>query len=196
MIREPTKAANHGTGGSRLQAKKANPLPALDLAPVYAMVVDDNRHMRRVIGDLLRAFGVGSVAECSSAAQATRELQKSPADIVLLDLLLAGAIEDGLGLLRQLRSLGDPRICCAPIVMLSGYAEPVAVARARDAGANDFIVKPVTSAQLYARVVTTLAYPRIFVRAPSFFGPDRRRRLDPRYRGANRRGGEVLMIDL
>jgi len=178
-----------------VQGKKANPLPALDLAPVRALVVDDNRHMRRLIGDLLRAFGLGDVVEVASADAAARELRERHFDIVLLDLLLGGSFDDGLGVLRRVRGAGDHRVSCVPIVMLSGYAEPMAVVRARDAGASDFMVKPISAAQLYSRVVATLSHPRLFVRAPSFFGPDRRRRPDPRYRGTDRRGSLPQMIE-
>ncbi len=59
--------------------------------------------------------------------------------------------------------------------MLTGHSEGHRVRQARDAGANDFLVKPVTGESVYRRIVSLVQDTRPFVKTPSFLGPDRRR---------------------
>ena len=162
--------------------------PALNFAPVRALVIDGNAPIRRVIGDMLRAFGLGQVNEADSVQRAFLDLAVRPVDVILLDLLLDTSMEEVLDLIRRLRAQPCHLQRCVPIIVLSGQAEPLAVAQARDAGASDFLAKPLSSARLYQRLATALSLQRNFVQAPEFFGPDRRRRRDPHYRGADRRG--------
>lgn len=54
---------------------------------------------------------------------------------------------------------------------------------ARDAGVNEFCVKPVTPADLMKRIAWVIDKPCPFVRSPDYFGPDRRRKDDPNYKG-------------
>lgn len=161
--------------------------PALNFAPVRALVIDGNAPIRRVIGDMLRAYGLGQVNEADSVQRAFLDLAVRPVDVILLDLLLDTSMEEGLDLIRRLRAQPSHRQRCVPIIVLSAQAEPLAVAQARDAGASDFLAKPLSSTKLYQRLATALSLQRNFVQAPEFFGPDRRRRRDPHYRGADRR---------
>jgi DNA-binding response OmpR family regulator len=60
--------------------------------------------------------------------------------------------------------------------VLSGDAERGALLRARDAGTNDFLVKPVSLDTLCAHLRSLLAKRRGFAKSDIYFGPDRRRR--------------------
>jgi hypothetical protein len=61
------------------------------------------------------------------------------------------------------------------------------VLAARDAGVTEFLVKPFTVTGLLRRIEALIFQARPFVRSPTYFGPDRRRRADPNYRGVERR---------
>jgi DNA-binding response OmpR family regulator len=61
------------------------------------------------------------------------------------------------------------------------------VTAARDAGVTDFLSKPFTVTGLLKRIEALIFQPRPFVRAPDYFGPCRRRKPDPDYRGMERR---------
>jgi len=61
------------------------------------------------------------------------------------------------------------------------------VRQARDAGVNEFIAKPVTSRNLFLRIAAVVERPRPFVRASTYFGPDRRRQNDAFHVGPWRR---------
>jgi DNA-binding response OmpR family regulator len=63
----------------------------------------------------------------------------------------------------------------------------VRVVEARDAGVTEFIAKPLSARTLLNRLNAVIYHPRAFVRTPSYFGPDRRRRADPAHKGPWRR---------
>jgi two-component system chemotaxis response regulator CheY len=82
-----------------------------------------------------------------------------------------------------------------PIVMLTGHSEKKRVIAARDAGVTEFLAKPISAKALYQRVLNIVANPRPFIRTKSYFGPDRRRNVNPNYAGTERRkGGKADII--
>ena len=103
-------------------------------------------------------------------------------------------VVDGIELTREIRNAADSANRFVPIVMVSGYAQRGRVLTARDAGVNEFVVKPITATALFSRIRAVIEKPRPFVRTKTFFGPDRRRgRSD--YEGPERRGtGEGTVI--
>ena len=114
-------------------------------------------------------------------------------DIVITDWSMP--IFDGLELaqmIRQPESKGNPY---APIIMLTGHSEKRRVTVARDAGVTEFLAKPISAKALYERIVNVVASPRSFIRTKTYFGPDRRRNVNPTYAGAERRkGGKADVI--
>ena len=60
-------------------------------------------------------------------------------------------------------------------------------AKARDAGINEFIAKPVSVKTMMSRLVAVIEHPRPYVRTTVYFGPCRRRRSAEEYRGPERR---------
>ena len=78
--------------------------------------------------------------------------------------------------------------------MLTAHSEKNRVEAARDAGASEFCAKPVTAAEMLRKVAAVIDRPRPFIRTESYFGPDRRRRDDPNFRGEERRKYRLAMI--
>jgi DNA-binding response OmpR family regulator len=109
----------------------------------------------------------------------------APADIVILDYMLGS--EEGVTFARWLRNAADSPAPYTPIILLTGHADRAKLIAARDAGVNEFCVKPVTPADLMKRIAWVIDKPRPFVRSADYFGPDRRRRDDPNYNGPERR---------
>jgi len=77
-----------------------------------------------------------------------------------------------------------------PIIMITGHTEKKRVLAARDAGITEILVKPISAKALYQRIVNVILNPRPFVRTKNYFGPDRRRSLNPNYVGGERRNEE------
>ena len=71
---------------------------------------------------------------------------------------------------------------------MTGYSDQPRVEEARDTGVTEFLMKPYSARDMYARIVQIIEKPRQFVDTGEFFGPDRRRRKNFTFTGSNRRG--------
>lgn len=140
-----------------------------------AMIVEDSLAIRRLFVDVLANFGVGEVLQCGDGSEALDELRDRHVDVIFSDWKMKPM--GGIEMVRQIRAgaegITDPYL---PIVMLTSNGQRGQVEEARDAGATEFLVKPCTPHAIYARLVSLVERPRPFVRAPSYAGPDRRRK--------------------
>lgn len=149
------------------------------------VVVDDNAHMRRIIRTFLRAFGSREIYEAEDGASGLEAVEAYSPDILLTDIKMP--IFDGIELTRMIRNPDGSRYPFLPIVILTAYSEKKHVIAARDAGATEFLCKPVSADALYRRVHNVVTNPRFYVRTKTYFGPDRRRNTDENYKGPERR---------
>ena len=149
------------------------------------MVADDNAHMSRIVRTLLRAFGSREIYEAEDGASGLEAVEAFSPDILITDITMP--IFDGIELTRMIRNPDGCRHPFLPIVVLSAYSEKKHVIAARDAGATEFLCKPVSATALYRRIQNVVANPRDFIRTKSYFGPDRRRYVNPNYSGVDRR---------
>lgn len=115
------------------------------------LVVDDEPANLRLMERVLRSHGY-EVMTAEDAVAAMRALEASPVDLLILDLGLPGM--DGLALTRRLRA--DERWRSLPIVAWTAYAMTSDEARARAAGCDDFLSKPVGINQILAVVARNL----------------------------------------
>lgn len=112
------------------------------------LVVDDEKVLRDLVRPYLEAEGF-SVTEARSGPEALQILRHGGIDLVILDVMLPG--EDGFSVLRQAREFSD-----VPVIMLTARRdEGYRVAGLRQ-GADDYVVKPFSTAELVARVVANL----------------------------------------
>ncbi len=152
------------------------------------LLVDDNHHMRVLIGEILRAIGVTAVFEATDGAEALQTMRREAIDIVMTDLAMQPL--DGIDFTRLLRNSPDSPNQLCPIIMITGHSTQKRVKEARDAGVTEFLAKPVTARGVVDRITRVVEAPRPFIRNESYFGPDRRRRIDPDYRGPRRRSAD------
>lgn len=157
------------------------------LARVRFLVVDDNAHMINIVKTILRGFGAAHVFEARDATDAFQRLKQDSIDIVVVDYQMD--VLDGVEFVHLVRHSSDSPNRYVPIIMLTAHSEKSRVTSARDAGVNEFCAKPVTALELYRKVVAVIDKPRPFIKTLTYFGPDRRRRNDPRYNGPERREG-------
>ena len=159
----------------------------MDLSAIRILVVDDNRHAIEIVRSILGSVGAQRIVPATTAHDAFRLLGEQ-IDMLILDQNL-GKGDEGIQLVRRIRNDPVSPNPYMPILMLTGYADERRVTAARDAGVSEFLVKPFTVAGLLKRVEALILHPRPFVRSSDYFGPDRRRRADPRYTGPERRKG-------
>lgn len=157
----------------------------LDLSNLSALIIDDNLHMRRLVKTVLAALNIRNVAEAEDGASAIKALRVFEADFCICDWAMTPV--DGIDFTQLIRNAEDSPNIYLPIIMLSGHTEMNRIMIARDAGVNEFLAKPVSATNLYHRIRAIIEQPRNFVRTSAYFGPDRRRRVDPNYMGPERR---------
>jgi CheY-like chemotaxis protein len=165
----------------------------IDFNKVRFLVIDDNAHMRRILRTLLHGFGAREVYEAEDGAAGLEAFTHNIPDIVITDWAMP--IFDGLELTQMIRQPGANANPYVPIIMLTGHSEKKRVTAARDSGVTEFLAKPISANALYHRIVNVVANPRPFIKTQNYFGPDRRRLVNPNYVGPERRkGGKADVI--
>ncbi|MCY3942788.1 MAG: response regulator, partial [Gemmatimonadetes bacterium] len=116
--------------------------------PETILVVDDEPEVLRYVRDVLRAGGYATLST-GDHRELPGLIRAEKPHLVLLDLMLPGT--DGIRLMKEIPELAD-----LPIVFISAYGRDETVARALEAGAADYIVKPFSPTELTARVRAAL----------------------------------------
>jgi signal transduction histidine kinase/serine phosphatase RsbU (regulator of sigma subunit)/anti-sigma regulatory factor (Ser/Thr protein kinase) len=119
------------------------------------VVVDDNADLRTYIARLLESEYV--VRTAVDGADALAQIAERPPDLVVTDVMMPGI--DGFELLAKLRQ--EPRTQRLPVIVLSARAGEEATVEGLDAGADDYLVKPFSGAELLARVNANLEVTRL-----------------------------------
>lgn len=112
------------------------------------LVVDDDGHIRQVVRYALERAG-HRVREAKDGAEALREVEREPPDLLVLDILLPE--EDGLQVCRQIRA--HSRL---PIIFLSSRDDELDRVIGLEQGADDYVTKPFSPRELVARVAAVL----------------------------------------
>ena len=159
----------------------------IDFNRLRFLVIDDNAHMRRMLRALLHGFGAREVYEAEDGAGGLEAFTQYGPDIILTDWAMP--IFDGLELTQMIRQPGANSNPYVPIIMLTGHSDKKRVLAARDAGITEFLAKPISAKGLYQRIANVVANPRPFIKTRTYFGPDRRRNVNPNYGGVERRKG-------
>jgi two-component system chemotaxis response regulator CheY len=159
------------------------------LSNIKFLIVEDNAFMTVVLRGVLRALGCRNTVIASDGAQALKMMRLANPDIVITDWEMQPI--DGVEFAKMVRTASDSTNPLVPIIMLSGHSEARRVLAARDAGINEFVVKPVSASNLLSRIQSVIERPRPFIKTKTFFGPDRRRKQLP-YAGPDRRAGGAI----
>ena len=136
---------------------------AARVMPVRVLVADDNADMRDYLARLLRTAGyqVTTVTDGRAALDAVRV---TAPDLVISDVMMPRL--DGLGLVAALR--GDARTAAVPVLLLSARAGQEASIEGLQAGADDYLVKPFSAAELLARARASVELARVRNRESQF----------------------------
>jgi adenylate cyclase len=115
------------------------------------LVVDDTPANVKLIGDLLSHKGY-SVSSAASGEEALAAIAREMPDLVVLDVMMPGL--SGYDVCRRLRA--DPATTLLPVVMATSLDPQTERVKGIEAGADDFLNKPVNQAELFARVKSLL----------------------------------------
>jgi DNA-binding response OmpR family regulator len=155
------------------------------LQNIQVLIVDDEKTINRLVYDVLMELGFRFVTIANSGRKAIELVTKQPFDFIITDWRMGDL--DGIDLIRFVRmspESSNPRL---PIILLTGNTEAHYVLTARDAGVNEYILKPFSAEQLVKRIRSIIERPRPFVEAPTYRGPERRYHDAPPPNGIDRR---------
>ncbi|MFF0269724.1 response regulator [Kribbella sp. NPDC004536] len=108
------------------------------------LLVDDEPRIRRVLRLALEDEGY-EVAEAANGYDALAALRRQPPDVVLLDLMLPD--RDGFTVCREIRRASD-----VPVIMVTARTDSHDVVAGLEAGADDYVTKPLVAKELSARI--------------------------------------------
>jgi len=134
------------------------------------LVVDDTPQNVKLFADLLGAKGY-QVSTATNGEQALASIAQSPPDLVLLDIMMPGM--SGYEVCRRIRE--NPATALLPVVLATSLDPAQERIKGIEAGADDFLAKPVNQAELFARVKSLLRIKGLqderLGRLKSFFSP-------------------------
>src|SRR5213595_1509570 len=124
-----------------------------DNSHIEILVVDDDAMSRRVLAQLLTVAGY-KCRVCKDGSEALEIVHATPPTLLLLDFDMPGL--NGAEVLKRLRSDRNPAVARIPTIMLTAHGSEKSEVSCLQAGADDFVTKPVNASVLRARIETQL----------------------------------------
>jgi len=120
-------------------------------SPARILVVDDTPANVKLLADLLTVKGY-AVVTAASGEEGLKKVAENPLDLVLLDVMMPGL--NGYEVCRAIRA--DPATGVLPVVLVTSLDPAQERIKGLEAGADDFLTKPINQAELLARVKSLL----------------------------------------
>jgi two-component system chemotaxis response regulator CheY len=124
---------------------------AVDLN-MQVLIVDDYKTMLRIIRNLLKQLGFNNVDEATDGSMALQKLRDKDYGMVISDWNMEPMT--GIQLLREVRA--DSKLKTLPFIMITAESKTENVVAAKEAGVNNYIVKPFNAATLKTKLSTVL----------------------------------------
>ena len=116
------------------------------------LIVDDYKTMLRIIRNLLKQLGFDNVDEATDGSAALLKLRQKDFALVISDWNMEPMT--GIELLREVRA--DSRLKDLPFIMVTAESKTENVVAAKEAGVNNYIVKPFNAATLKQKLATVV----------------------------------------
>ncbi len=149
------------------------------------LIVDDQSQIRLLVKTILLALGCRDVIEAEQGNEGLEKAAISKPDIVIVDWAMEPM--SGIEMVKAMRQSDVAAVKYMPVIMLTGFSERRRIVSARNAGINEYLLKPVSPKSLFSRIQAIIEQPRRFVKTASYFGPDRRRG-EQKFNGPDKRG--------
>jgi len=153
-----------------------------DFSSFSVLIYAESEFARQLLTDMCRSLRFKAVVSKRDFATTWEAFKSHPIDIIIGDI----ASEEGLRFLKAVRNIETSPNAMIPVIATALASSLDFVARARDAGATEFVKLPLSAITLIERIIYVIEHPRPFVKAASYFGPDRRRKQRP-FQGEDRR---------
>jgi two-component system chemotaxis response regulator CheY len=116
------------------------------------LIVDDYKTMLRIVGNLLKQLGFSNIDEATDGATALEKMRQKPYGLVISDWNMEPMT--GLQLLKEVRS--DIKLKSVPFIMVTAESKTENVVAAKQAGVNNYIVKPFNAATLKQKIASVI----------------------------------------
>ena len=146
---------------------------AQGIGRLKVLIVDDEPSMRKVTRALLQSIGVKTIFDAIDGRSGLEAICAHTPDLVILDWEMPSP--NGPEFMRAVRAPGSFPMPDVPIIMLTGHSERSRVLEAVQLGVNEYLIKPVSSTALLARIVSILAKPRRMTKRGDYYGPEPRK---------------------
>jgi len=118
----------------------------------HVLVVDDYNTMRRIVSNLLGQIGFHNIDEAEDGSSALRKLRQRSFGLVISDWNMKPMT--GLELLKEVRA--DATLKATPFIMITAESKTENVVAAKEAGVNNYIVKPFNADTLKKKIEAVL----------------------------------------
>jgi CheY-like chemotaxis protein len=135
---------------------RAASVKSAELSGIRVLVVDDQEDARELLVSILERAGA-EVAQAESVAEAMRVLEKQPFAVLVSDIGMP--FEDGYDLIRRVRRAPSVELRALPAIAVTAFCSPQDRTKARSAGFQEHLAKPVDIYALLATVVRLTASP-------------------------------------
>jgi len=125
-----------------------------NLGHLRVLVIDDNWFARRLIKNVLQAFGIWNVTETKCAVEGLGLLREHTFDLVLVDDRMPAL--SGTQFTKQVRAGSACASANIPIIVVSAHTDEPRVLKAVAAGAQGYLAKPFTAKRLYQRILSVI----------------------------------------
>jgi two-component system chemotaxis response regulator CheY len=116
------------------------------------LIVDDYKTMLRIIRNLLKQLGFNNVDEATDGSMALQKLRDKEYGLVISDWNMEPMT--GIQLLREVRA--DSKLKALPFIMITAESKTENVIAAKEAGVNNYIVKPFNAATLKTKLASVI----------------------------------------
>src|ERR1043166_3387944 len=138
-------------GWPGIGAQQRNGTMSVDMN-MNILIVDDYKTMLRIIRNLLKQLGFNNVDEATDGSMALQKLRDKEYGLVISDWNMEPMT--GIQLLREVRA--DAKLKALPFIMITAESKTENVIAAKEAGVNNYIVKPFNAATLKTKLASVI----------------------------------------
>lgn len=164
-----------------------------DLSDLGVLIIDDSRAFLSLLTDVLHGFGIRNIIRSTDAIEGFEIIGREKIDIALVDYEMP--LINGLEFANMVRTAPDSGNRFISMILVTAFCSRKIVMESIKAGYDDFLAKPMRPADLHNKLIKLTRGSKDYILTPSgYFGPDRRRRIEPNDVPKERRSADLSIL--